>query len=63
MKAIFYFLSIQFLYVVFGMVDVQDLTVIVLISAIALFISSYIKVYLKERKHKKQLINALLNSN
>ncbi len=63
MKAIIYFLSLQFLYVVFGMVDVKDLTVIVLISAAAMFILSYVRVYLKERKHKKQLINALLNSN
>jgi len=47
----------------FGMSDANQLSIIVLGVAIVIFVSSYMAVLIKERKHKQNLINALLNSN
>ncbi len=63
MKSILLFLTLQSLYFLFGMSDANQLSIIVFGFAIAIFVSSYVGVVLKERKHKKQLVNALLSSN
>lgn len=63
MKSILLFLILQSLYFLFGMSDANQLSIIVLGFAIAIFVSSYVAVLLKERKHKQNLVNALLNSN
>ena len=63
MKSILLFLILQSLYILFGMSDANQLSIIVLGVAIVIFVSSYMAVLIKERKHKQNLINALLNSN
>jgi hypothetical protein len=63
MKSILLFLTLQSLYFLFGMSDANQLSIIVLAFAISIFIASYVGVVIKERKHKKQLVNALLSSN
>ena len=63
MKSILLFLTLQSLYFLFGMSDANQLSIIVLAFAISIFIASYVGVAIKERKHKKQLVNALLSSN
>ena len=63
MKSILLFLTIQSLYVLFGLSDANRLSIIVLVFAILIFVASYIGVVMKERRHKKQLFDALLNSN
>ena len=63
MKSILLFLILQSLYFLFGMSDANQLSIIVLGVAIVIFVSSYIAVLIKERKHKQNLFNALLNSN
>jgi low affinity Fe/Cu permease len=63
MKSILLFLIIQSLYFLFGLSDANQLSVIVLSTAIVIFVSSYIAVLIKERRHKQNLVNALLNSN
>lgn len=63
MKSILLFLILQSLYILFGMSDANQLSIIVLGVAIVIFVSSYVAVLIKERKHKQNLINALLNSN
>lgn len=63
MKAILLFLILQSLYFLFGMSDASQLSIIVLGTAVVIFIASYVGVVIKERKHKKQLVNALLSSN
>ena len=45
------------------MSDANQLSIFVLGFAITIFVASYVGVVLKERKHKKQLVNALLSSN
>lgn len=63
MKSILLFLILQSMYIMFGMSDANQLSIIVLGVAIVIFVSSYVAVLFKERKHKQNLINALLNSN
>ena len=63
MKSILLFLILQSLYFLFGMSDANQLSIIVLGFAIVIFVSSYVAVLIKERKHKQNLFNALLNSN
>jgi len=63
MKSILLFLILQSMYIMFGMSDANQLSIIVLGVAIVIFVSSYVAVFIKERKHKQNLINALLNSN
>ncbi len=63
MKSILLFLTLQSLYFLFGMSDANQLSIFVLGFAITIFVASYVGVVLKERKHKKQLVNALLSSN
>ena len=63
MKSILLFLILQSLYFLFGMSDANQLSIIVLGVAIVIFVSSYVAVLIKERKHKQNLFNALLNSN
>ena len=63
MKAILLFLILQSLYFLFGMSNASQLSIIVLSAAVTIFIASYFAVLIKERKHKKQLIDALLSSN
>ncbi len=63
MKSILLFLILQSMYIMFGMSDANQLSIIVLGVAIVIFVSSYVAVLIKERKHKQNLINALLNSN
>ena len=63
MKSILLFLTLQSLYFSFGMSDANQLSIIILGFAIAIFIASYVGVVIKERKHKRQLVNALLSSN
>jgi hypothetical protein len=63
MKSILLFLILQSLYFLFGMSDANQLSIIVLGFAIVIFVSSYIAVLIKERRHKQNLVNALLNSN
>ncbi len=63
MKSILLFLILQSMYIMFGMSDANQLSIIVLGVAIVIFVSSYMAVLIKERKHKQNLINALLNSN
>ncbi len=63
MKAILIFLTLQSLHVLLGMSDGNLLSVIVLCVAIAIFVASYMVVVIKERRHKKQLVNTLLNAN
>jgi hypothetical protein len=63
MKAILLFLTLQSLYFLFGMSDANQLSIIVLGFAITIFVASYVGVVIKERKHKKQLVDALLGSN
>ncbi len=63
MKSILFFLILQSLYFLFGMSDANQLSIIVLGVAIVIFVSSYVAVLIKERKHKQNLFNALLNSN
>ncbi|MFZ1518245.1 MAG: hypothetical protein WAU11_05690 [Ignavibacteriaceae bacterium] len=63
MKSILLFLTLQSLYFLFGMSDANQLSIIILGFAIAIFIASYVGVVIKERKHKRQLVNALLSSN
>lgn len=63
MKSILLFLILQSLYFLFGMSDANQISIIVLGFAIVIFVSSYIAVLIKERKHKQNLVNALLNSN
>lgn len=63
MKSILLYLTLQSLYFLFGMSDVNQLSVIVLVAAISIFVFSYVGVVIKERKHRRQLTNALLNSN
>ena len=63
MKAILIFLTLQSLHVLLGMSDANLLSIIVLCLAISIFVASYVGVVLKERKQKKQLVNALLNAN
>lgn len=63
MKSILLFLILQSMYIMFGMSDANQLSIIVLSVAIVIFVSSYVAVLIKERKHKQNLINTLLNSN
>ncbi|MBK7631490.1 MAG: hypothetical protein IPJ23_12455 [Ignavibacteriales bacterium] len=63
MKAILIFLTLQSLHVLLGMSDGNILSVIVLCLAISIFVASYVGVVIKDRKNKKQLINALSNAN
>jgi NADH:ubiquinone oxidoreductase subunit 6 (subunit J) len=63
MKLILLFLILQSLYVLFGMSDANQLSIVVLSTAIVIFVSSYVAVLIKERKHKQNLVNALINSN
>jgi hypothetical protein len=63
MKSILLFLILQSLYFLFGMSNANQLSIIVLGVAIVIFVSSYIAVLIKERRHKQNLVNALLNSN
>lgn len=63
MKAILIFLILQSFHVLLGMSDVNLLSVVVLCLAIAIFVASYMVVVIKERRHKKQLVNTLLNAN
>ncbi len=63
MKAILIFLTLQSLHVLLGMSDGNLLSVIVLCVAIAIFVASYMVVVIKDRRHKKQLVNTLLNAN
>ena len=63
MKSILLFLILQSLYFLFGMSNANQLSIIVLGVAIVIFVSSYVAVLIKERKHKQNLFNALLNSN
>ena len=63
MKSILLFLILQSMYIMFGMSDANQLSIIVLGVAIVIFVSSYVAVLIKERKHKQNLFNALLNSN
>jgi len=63
MKAILLFLILQSLYFLFGMSDANQLSIIVLSTAVVIFIASYVGVMIKERRHRKQLVDALLNSN
>lgn len=63
MKSILLFLILQSMYIMFGMSDANQLSIIVLGFAIVIFVSSYITVLIKERKHRQNLVNALLNSN
>lgn len=63
MKSILLFLILQSLYFLFGMSDPNQISIIVLGFAIVIFVSSYIAVLIKEKKHKQNLVNALLNSN
>ncbi|MBK7227589.1 MAG: hypothetical protein IPH97_04780 [Ignavibacteriales bacterium] len=63
MKSIILFLTLQSLYVLFGMSDANQLSILVLGFAIIVFVASYIGVVIKERKHRKQLVSALLGSN
>ena len=63
MKSILLFLILQSMYIMFGLSDANQLSIIVLGVAIVIFVSSYVAVLIKERKHKQNLINALLNSN
>ena len=63
MKSILLFLILQSMYIMFGMSDANQLSIIVLGVAIVIFVSSYVAVLIKERKHKQNLVNALLNSN
>lgn len=63
MKSILLFLILQSMYIMFGMSDANQLSIIVLGVAIVIFVSSYVAVLIKERKHRQNLINALLNSN
>jgi hypothetical protein len=63
MKSILLFLILQSLYFLFGMSDANQLSIIVLGFAIVIFVSSYIAVLIKERRHRQNLVNALLNSN
>lgn len=62
MKSILLFLIIQSLYFLFGLSDANQLSIVVLSTAIVIFVSSYVAVLIKERKHKQNLENALLNS-
>jgi hypothetical protein len=45
------------------MSDANLLSIVVLCTAILIFTASYVGVLIKERKHKKQLVDALLNTN
>ena len=53
MKSIILFLTLQSLYVLFGMSDANQLSILVLGFAIIVFVASYIGVVIKERKHRK----------
>ena len=63
MKSILLFLILQSMYIMFGLSDANQLSIIVLGVAIVIFVSSYMAVLIKERKHRQNLVNALLNSN
>lgn len=63
MKAVLIFLTLQSLHILLGMSDVNLLSIVVLCTAILIFTASYVGVLIKERKHKKQLVDALLNTN
>lgn len=63
MKAILIFLILQSLHVLMGLSDANLLSIIVLCLAISIFVASYVGVVIKDRKQKKQLVNALLNAN
>jgi hypothetical protein len=63
MKAIIIFLTLQSLHILLGMSDGNLLSIVVLCLAISIFVASYVGVVIKERKQKKQLVNALLNAN
>ena len=60
MKSILLFLILQSMYIMFGMSDANQLSIIVLGVAIVIFVSSYVAVLIKERKHKQNLTNAVV---
>ncbi|HCY74370.1 MAG TPA: hypothetical protein DHV28_00480 [Ignavibacteriales bacterium] len=60
MKSILVFASIQIMIYIFSMSNTLTISIIVLGSALALFAGVYLSALIKDKRHRRKAVNAVL---
>ncbi len=60
MKSILVFASIQIMIYIFSMSNTLTISIIVLGSALALFAGAYLSALIKDKRHRRKAVNAVL---
>lgn len=60
MKTILVFASVQIMIYIFSMSNTLTISIIVLGSAVALFAGAYLSALIKDKRHRRKVVNAAL---